>query len=443
MIDYIKIHELLVKANKILKDDRLTFPLSNVATTGEIMNRSQVAHWQELQFVVRGEKVSLKGSLHKHFEGGTNYRDFHLTDIKSTIEKLSETFQFDPQQAIINFLEVGVNIPLENDPTELIKTLVRYKHKPFESLCIKRKTKGFGRVCRTSQFDIKVYNKSLQYGLNEPLMRYEVKIRKMELLAPDRGKKKPDKFIFTLADLTKLETYQPLKKMLLDIWQGILLFDPEINPESIQNPKDRELFISGRYPEFWQELPKATKNRKLKRFNELAGGEKIKHELKQSIERKWNQLTTFRNEVTKQKPEPIDHFQEPVKNDKTEPIDPTINGYLVPTCIVTGLEIKYPAKGKKILKHPDIKFYYERDRETYSEKLESLLTDKWKRKHEAEPLKNWFVAIAHKIRCAKSNPRRNPINNARRSYRNIEAKGLKFWPTKELADPAKLELICN
>jgi len=113
-------------------------------------------------------------------------------------------------------------------------------------------------------------------------------------------------------------------------------------------------------------------------------------------------------------------------------------------CIVTGLEIKYPAKGKKFLKHPDIKFYYEKDRETYSEKLESLLTDKWKRKHEAEPIKDWFVEIAHKIRCAKSNPRRNPINNTRNSFRRLEEKGLKLWPTEQIADPAKLELIdCN
>lgn len=435
MIDYFKIHALPVSAEKVLNNDLLTFPLSNVATTGEILNRSQVAHLQELQFVVRGEKVSLKGSLHKHFQGGTNYRDFHLMDIKATIEKLSKTFQFDPQRAIINFLEVGVNIPLKHDPTKLIKTLVIYRNHPFTPLQVKGK--GFGRKCETQQFTIKVYNKSLQYGLDEPLMRFEIKIRRMKFL---------ERFGITgttLSDLTEPEIYQTLKTILLDVLNGILLFSPKTNPDKITTSKDRELFLQGRFPEFWQDLPKATKNRKLKRFNELAGGEKIKQDLKQSIERKWNQLTAFNNEITKQKTEPINHFQKSVRNDKTELINPTINGYLVTTCIVTGLEIKHPAKGKKYLTVSDIKFYYKNEPEIYREKLESLLTRKWKNRNQDELLEKWFAEIAHKIRCKLSNTRRNPVNNTRRSYRNIEAKGLKLWQTVTLADWEKLELICN
>ncbi len=426
-----------VKADEILNNDRLTFPLSNVATTGEIMNRSQAAHWQELQFVVRGKKVSLRGSLHKHFEGGTNYRDFHLTDIKATIEKLAETFQFDPQQAIINFLEVGVNIPLENDPTELIKTLVIYRNKPFEPIYIKREQKGFGRKCDPQQFTIKVYNKSLQYGLPHHLLRFEIKIKRMKYLEQYGISG------LTLADLTNPETYEPLKKMLLEVWQGILIYDPEINTESIQQKKDRELFIVGRYPEFWQDLPKATKNRKVKRFIELANGEAIKEKIKQGINQKWNQLTTFKNEIQKTKTEPINHFQESVKNDKMEPINPKVSGYLVTNCIVTGLEIKYPAPGKKYLTFPDIKFYQKNEPEIYREKLESLLTRKWKNRNQGELLEKWFDEIAHKIRVRISNTKRNPVNNTRRSYRNIEAKGLKLWDTETLADREKLELICT
>ncbi|MBW6480996.1 MAG: hypothetical protein K0B37_16315, partial [Bacteroidales bacterium] len=67
-----------VESDEILDDELLTFPQLNVATTGEILNRAQIAYWQDLQFRVKGEKVGLKGSLHKHFEGSTNYRDFHL-----------------------------------------------------------------------------------------------------------------------------------------------------------------------------------------------------------------------------------------------------------------------------------------------------------------------------------------------------------------------------
>src|SRR5690606_8981295 len=118
-------------------------------------------------------------------------------------------------------------------------------------------------------------------------------------------------------------------------------------------------------------------------------------------------------------------------------------GYLVSSCIVTNLAIKHPVSGKRYLKRSDIKTYYLQDRETYTEKLESLLTQKWKIQHAKEPLQTWFDEIAHKIRCKLSNTRRNPINNTRNSYKNIEKKGLKLWPTEILADRAKLELIQN
>jgi hypothetical protein len=418
MIDYLKIHELPVSPAEILANDRLTFPLSNVATTGEIMNRAQVAHWQELQFIVRGNKVSLKGSLHKHKEGGTNYKDYFLADIQTTIEKLAETFSFDPQQAVINFLEVGINIPLQDDPSKFIKTLVIYRNNPFTPLHVKGK--GFGRQCETQQFCCKIYNKSLQYGLTAPLMRFEIKVKRMKYL------ERYGLTNITLADLTNPENYQPLKKMLLEVWQGILNYDPEINPESIQKSKDRELFISGRFPEFWQDMDKFQRTRKKKRFIELAGGKKISNQISELIEKKCNLLTTLQ-------PTP--------ETKKMQPFNPTIKGDSVATCIVTGLEIKHPAPGKKYLTVSDIKFYYEHDGETYTEKLESLLTRKWKNRNQGEPLEKWFDEIAHKIRCRLSNKRRNPTNNAKKSYRNIEEKGLKLWATETLADPKKLELI--
>ncbi len=92
---------------------------------------------------------------------------------------------------------------------------------------------------------------------------------------------------------------------------------------------------------------------------------------------------------------------------------------------------------------PDIKFYWKNEPEIYSEKLESLLTRKWKNRNQGELLEKWFDEIAHKIRVRISNKKRNPVNNTRRSYRNIEAKGLKLWDTETLADREKLELMNN
>ncbi len=90
-----------------------------------------------------------------------------------------------------------------------------------------------------------------------------------------------------------------------------------------------------------------------------------------------------------------------------------------------------------------VQWYFENEPEIYKQDLEILLTDKWKTKNEDKPLRLWFQEVAHKIRCKQSNERRNPVNNTRRSFHNIEGKGLKLWPTHELADQRKLQLIQN
>jgi len=179
MIDYVKIHALPVSAEKVLNNSLLIFPLSNVATTGEILNRPQTAEYRGIKISVRpGGQVSMRGSLHKYHEGGTNYRHFNLNDIREVVRELSETFEFEPAKAFLNFVEVGVNIPLEYSPSELIKTAVMYRNSPFHPLRVDGK--GFGKVCETQRFDIKVYDKSLQYGLPGHLLRYEIKVKRTE-----------------------------------------------------------------------------------------------------------------------------------------------------------------------------------------------------------------------------------------------------------------------
>lgn len=40
--------------------------------------------------------------------------------------------------------------------------------------------KGSGKVCETQRFDLKIYDKSLQYSLPGHLLRYEIKIKRIE-----------------------------------------------------------------------------------------------------------------------------------------------------------------------------------------------------------------------------------------------------------------------
>lgn len=318
MIDYTKVNNLPISAEEILANELLTFPLSNVATTGEILSRAQVANFGNMDFVVKGAYVKLKGSYQKHAQSGTNYQDFTFTDIKQVIEKLVNLFHFDPKLAYYNFIEIGVNIKVSTDPTRLIKSFLRYKQKEFEPLPIIGA--GFGRQCQLQQFTIKAYNKSLQYGLPFHLLRFEVKVTRMEYLK-----------LFginnlSMCDLTKPDVYPKLQKVLLDILGQILLHNPDFSVDSLMNAKDRELILQTMVPNYLNALPRATRMRKISRFTELVGADRLKNELKQLITEKWNELTTLQIDPTI------------TDSEKTKRINTTINGYSR-TCPITKVDI--------------------------------------------------------------------------------------------------------
>ena len=372
MIDYSKIHNLSVNAEKLLNNDRLTFPLSNIATTGEFLNRWQVAQYKGLTFKIKGENVRLEFSPHKYFEGGkTNFQVIYLNKIQNVISEISTTFEFDPKKSAINFIEIGVNIKTNVDPNKLIDCFVCLKNNPFDRLPVKNK--GYGRKCCSQQLDVKFYNKGLQNDLNYYLLRFEVKIKRIKYLERYGIKS------LSLADLTKPEFYPIFKKILLDVFDDILMYNPEIAPDKFSNQKDRDLFLEGRYHGYWQKLERTKRHRQMKRFIELADGEKIKKRLRHLISEKCNELTTCDNNSFNKKLQRINRFEDTGvrtklqrnnRFDKTEQIEKlqrnniSINGYNVAHCIVTGLLIHNQKPNTKYLSEKSIQCFFEHDPET-------------------------------------------------------------------------------
>jgi hypothetical protein len=434
MIDFIKIHDLPVDVENLLNNERLTFPLSNVATTGEVLNRWQPAKYRGLTFKVKGNNARLQFSPHKYFEGGeTNFRDFNINNIQDVISEISTVYGFDPQKSFINFIEIGVNVELNVDPNNLINCFVNYRNNPFDRL--KTNGKGYGRVCETQQFEIKAYNKGLQNGLNYQLLRFEVKVKKMKFL------ERYGIHSLTLADLTTPDVYPKFTAMLLDVLNRILIYNPEISPDNFSNPKDRELFIVGRYAEHWQKLENTKRHRQTKRFAELAESDKIKQELHQLISEKCNELTTCNHNSAQAKTQQNNHFNETVEMEDLQQNNLSINGYNVALCIVTGLPMYNQQPGTKYLSSKGVKWYYENEPEIYKNILSPVLTKKWLQKNIDKPNEFYFIEIAHQLRNKDQNPTNNPRNNTKKSYRNIESKGLKLWPMIETVDQEKLKLI--
>jgi len=437
MIDFTKIHNLPVTPEKLLNNELLTFPHSNVSTAGELLDRWQVARYNNLTFKIKGNNSKLLFSPHKYKQGGTNWQDFNLFDIQETIQEISETFEFDPEKADINFIEVGVNIPIGEDPTKLINRLVIYRNTSFEKM--RTTGRGYGKVAQTENFDFKVYNKSLQNNLPFHLLRLEAKVKKMRYLEGYGIKG------LTLADLTSPDIYPKFKRMLLDLLSGILIYNPGIDPDKTANTNDRDLLKLGQFADYWQQLDRRRKKEKLIRFSELAGTDEIKENLKCLISDKWELLsnpdkyTTFEHETKPDKYTTLEVEPNSLENGKSGQIHPTINSVYVRTCTVTCLPIRNQRPGTKYISEKGIKWYSENDPETYKRSLKSLLSVKWLLLHIGEPEKVFYNEIYHQIR----NKGLDPKHNLKRDLINLENKGPKLFATIDLLPPEKLRLIKN
>jgi hypothetical protein len=235
-----------------------------------------------------------------------NYGDFSMYDIRRAIDEMAKTFHFEPLEAHYNFIEFGVNIEVSEDPSILIRNLLLYKQRAFELLPITRA--GYGKQCRLEQFTIKLYNKSLQYHLPYNLLRFEVKVTRMEFL------KKYGIDSITMADLQRTEVYSKVLVMLLDVFNQILIVNPDFNSDVISNPRDKDLVSHGIYPEYWQKLPRQRKSEQIKRFDDLVGSTQLKRQLSEKIKEKWNQLlnpdkiTTFNELQLEANPDKITTF---------------------------------------------------------------------------------------------------------------------------------------
>jgi len=432
MIDFTKVNNLPVTPEKLLNNSLLTFPHSNVSTAGELLNRWQVAQYKALTFKIKGDNSKLLFSPHKYKQGGTNCQDFNLFDIQETIKELSEMFEFDPEKADINFIEVGLNIPIDEDPTNLINRLVIYRNTSFEKMRVTGK--GYGKVAETENFDLKFYNKSLQNSLPYHLLRLEAKIKKMRFLEGYGIKG------LTLADLTRPDIYPIFKTMLLDLLSGILIYNPDIDPDRTDNTNDRELLMFGQFADYWQRLDRRRKNEKLIRFAKLAGTNKIKEILKCKISDKWEVLsnpdkyTTFENETEPDKYTTFENEPNSLENDKIGQIHPTINSVYVRTCIVTCLPFHNQRKGTKNFGPDSVKWYHENEPETYEKRLKPLLTDKW----DNESFEVQCREIAHSIRNESNNPR----HNASRDIKNLLCDPVLF-DLIPFIRPDKLKLLIN
>lgn len=432
MVDFIKITNTGINPEVFLNNPNLSFTDRIDTITGEIIECRKYATYRGMKFFITAKGVTgISGSLHKYYnEGEHNYDDFTMMKLMNTIEDLQFRFKLDPSSVFLNSIEFGVNIEVPFNPDNFINHLVTHNYTQFNTE--KTASKNYASVAY-SQFILKIYNKGLQFGQDKNILRFEVKIVRMEKI---KGYG-----IRTLNDLLVPDKLMAIKSMLLDHFKEIIYYDAKIDLKSLSQ-LERDLLRDGYNPKFWMEHKKksgSNASKKLRKYQELISnyGKSNYPIIVKLISDKWDSLlqgtveparnsngipeeseykkvrdltgtnerecTEKVREITGIKVRDITAlpFELPARilsEENTSINNLSIGEELVipgisKQCIVTGLDISMQKGTSRFLSSTGIRYYMQNDPEVYKNLLDRL-TSTWKK----ESLEKKISEIAHSIR---------------------------------------------
>ena len=252
MIDYIKIalerkdyeQEFLGRA------DFYNLKQSYHLDTGEV-GKITTGYHENLTLVINPRYIVIAGSIHKYHNivfglGDQNHTDFKYGELCKIIRIMEVRMKFDMRDALIQNMEFGVNIGLSISPTHLLKKnviLQNYKEPSVKEYW--HNSKGCYNEYEWSQYYLKVYDKGIQYGLSEYVLRIEIKTKKSEVFTKGNGK-------WTLQDLLdrKLHT---LKALLLRRIEELLIVD-DFDAYDFDSTHDYKRIKDWSNPKYWTQL---------------------------------------------------------------------------------------------------------------------------------------------------------------------------------------------
>lgn len=254
MVDGYKGNVTHVTKEKLLANEYLDFN-TTINSNGEIVGK-QVAKYNGTLFSIKANTIWASGSLQKYGngvkgKGVQNYDDFDLSDIIKALDDLKHKFEIQPRSTSLAHLEFGVNIIIPFDPSEFLnENIIAWNFKTptldkdkFEGAHQKGRYVEF----RKSEYSIKIYHKSLQYGIHDKnILRFEKRIKSSRLIR-ELGVK-------TLHDVQFKEVLLAFKIELLKEFDKFIISDG-IAQLGIIDKHDREKIKECMNPKYWSNFP--------------------------------------------------------------------------------------------------------------------------------------------------------------------------------------------
>jgi hypothetical protein len=310
MFDYIYSNIHNISTSEILLNQNLEFTTSVNLTTGEIgyCNKERKhggvrksknikrANFNGLTVKVTNDiHINLEGSLHE-FSLGNNYSQFSVNTLRESIQKIERELNITAQDIRLHNLEFGVNIILPFPVELFLDSILSYKGRDPDVLTYK----GTGNMRRFTfdQYELKLYDKGLQYSIPGNLLRVEVKVTRMHILQKNIE-------VRTLNDLLRREIYPHLLELLLDPLRVVLMAEYNLPLKNLTT-SERRLYKDGNTRTYWKRLVEKNKRqywKKAKKYRELIDREgtmKIRETVIKLVSETWNKLSECSIELADQ-----------------------------------------------------------------------------------------------------------------------------------------------
>lgn len=289
MIDYIKLRLKNIDVEQL--KSRLDFTLGYIPNTGE----STETYFCDFHYckicIFPSGTILFKGSLHKMWnslssqylgcKSGFNGNDFGYLELEEVIRYLKEVFECEYIDMQIQGMEFGFNVQTKFNPRLFVKGLLFHKGKSFQF----DHNKHYAE-CVHSEYIIKIYDKSVQYNLENYNLRVEVKYRKSNPFSSFGIK--------TVDDLSEV-TLENCFKGLIKLFGQIVYYDYTIkeNDLSIKIKNKVESYKNDLY--FIETLNKGKRFREKEILNRIIEdhSSQLKSQVKKLIVQKMELLSSY------------------------------------------------------------------------------------------------------------------------------------------------------
>jgi len=254
MIDFVRIYFTDKKQiDKFVRDGRRKSTIQRQSKDGKDITYTV---WIEnLKLVSTPKTTYLEGSLHSFYNAvngltsdhkkqkWVNYNDFTFSDLLKVLDILKDKLNYDLSQTKITICEFGLNVILDVPPKEFLERhVLMYK---LRYPCYNPKYKDTMKIikCELENYYLKIYDKSLQFGLSENILRYEIGFKSDELKECD---------ILSLEDLRDEDKLESLYNSSMKKYDDLLILD-SYNGNLKMSEKEKHKMVDYTNPQFWIE----------------------------------------------------------------------------------------------------------------------------------------------------------------------------------------------